>query len=78
MEVKIIPCLNDNYSYLIFDKSNKIINMLVRQISICPNQHQFVSIHINAYYCLGSIPEVMLGSGMGMRQQLTSKVQTEA
>ena len=23
MEVKIIPCLNDNYSYLIFDKSNK-------------------------------------------------------
>ena len=21
MEVKIIPCLNDNYSYLIFDKS---------------------------------------------------------
>ena len=23
MEVKIIPCLNDNYSYLIFDRSNK-------------------------------------------------------
>ncbi len=23
MEVKIIPCLNDNYSYLIFDNSNK-------------------------------------------------------
>ena len=23
MDVKIIPCLNDNYSYLIFDKSNK-------------------------------------------------------
>ena len=23
MEVKIIPCLNDNYSYLIFDKGNK-------------------------------------------------------
>jgi len=23
MEVKIIPCLNDNYSYLIFDKNNK-------------------------------------------------------
>ena len=23
MEVKIIPCLNDNYSYLIFNKSNK-------------------------------------------------------
>ena len=24
MEVKIIPCLNDNYSYLIFDKDKKI------------------------------------------------------
>ena len=24
MEVKIIPCLNDNYSYLIFDKNKKI------------------------------------------------------
>ena len=23
MEVKIIPCLNDNYSYLIFDKNKK-------------------------------------------------------
>ncbi len=23
MDVKIIPCLNDNYSYLIFDRSNK-------------------------------------------------------
>ena len=23
MDIKIIPCLNDNYSYLIFDKSNK-------------------------------------------------------
>ena len=23
MEIKIIPCLNDNYSYLIFDKNNK-------------------------------------------------------
>ena len=23
MEVKIIPCLNDNYSYLLFDKNNK-------------------------------------------------------
>ena len=24
MEIKIIPCLNDNYSYLIFDKNKKI------------------------------------------------------
>ena len=24
MEVKIIPCLNDNYSYLIFDKLKRI------------------------------------------------------
>ena len=24
MEVKIIPCLSDNYSYLIFDKDKKI------------------------------------------------------
>ena len=23
MEIKIIPCLNDNYSYLIFDKIKK-------------------------------------------------------
>ena len=23
MEIKIIPCLNDNYSYLIFDKNKK-------------------------------------------------------
>ena len=24
MKIEIIPCLNDNYSYLIFDKNKKI------------------------------------------------------
>ena len=47
MEVKIIPCLSDNYSYLIFDKVKKIACVIdpseARPVIECVNKLDWTS-----------------------------------